>query len=213
MPTHQERVVQTEKAIMSALVAVGKTKSLNQITISDLTRHSGISRGTFYLHYLDKDDLVTKMEAALTTEFQRLLDGGIEGTMNPQDFTAGRPYPVIDQIVALVTANRALLAFLFGPNGDPGFVALLTDKLQTAILGELYRVKGTPTFRRDLPQPYALSLVTNAIMAVVRTWLAGEDSLPPAELAQVIMRALYFSPYDMLGITGRDDVSDENHHN
>ena len=61
MPTHQEQIAQTDAAILNALVTAGKTKSLNQITVSDLTRLSSISRGTFYLHYLDKDDLVTNV--------------------------------------------------------------------------------------------------------------------------------------------------------
>ncbi|RRG10951.1 MAG: TetR/AcrR family transcriptional regulator [Lactobacillus sp.] len=203
MPTHQERIAQTDAAILNALVTVGRTKSLNRITVSDLTRLSGISRGTFYLHYLDKDDLVTTVENSIFSSFQLMLDTGIDGTMNYQDLSVGQPYPVIEDIVAFAAENKAILSFLFGPNGDPAFAASITAMLQKSILSELKRVKGTAVFRNDLPQQYSLCLVTNAIMSVVLTWLSSDDLLSENELSKVIMRTLYLSPYDLLGITVR----------
>lgn len=203
MPTNKERIAKTDADILDALIIVGKKKPLNQITVSDITRFSGISRGTFYLHYLDKDDFMKKIKNNILSKFQLLLDNGIDGAMNYKDLSAGQPYPVVDDIVSFVAENKALLSLLFGSNGDPGFVSDITDKLQTAILRELKRIKRVPTFRSDLPKNYALSLVTNAIMSVVRIWLAGDDSLSEKELSKVIMRALYLSPYDVLGITIR----------
>lgn len=204
MATHQERITQTETSIVDALVTVGKRKSLDQITVSDLTRISGISRGTFYLHYLDKEDLMTKVKSSISSKFQILLDTGIDDTMNYQELSSGQPYPMIEKIVAFVSDNKALLSFLFGSNGDPAFASIITDKLQKAILGELKRVKGTATFRSDLPKNYALCIVTNAIMSVVLTWLGDDsNSLSEEELSKIIMRALYLSPYEVLGITSR----------
>ena len=200
MPTHQEQIAQTDAAILNALVTAGKTKSLNQITVSDLTRLSRISRGTFYLHYLDKDDLVTNVENSLSSKFQLMLDTGIDGTMNYQDLSSGQPYPVVEDIVAFAAENKAILSFLFGPNGDPAFANAITALLQKSILSELKRVKGAAKFRNDLPQKYALCIVTNAIMSVILTWLSNEDSLTQSELSKVIMRTLYLSPYDVLGI-------------
>jgi AcrR family transcriptional regulator len=203
MATQQERVAQTDAAIINALVTVGKTKPLTQITISDLTRASGISRGTFYLHYLDKDDLLRHLKDYFATQLQTLLDNEMNGTMTYRDLAKGQPYPVIVDIIELVAANKPLLEFLFGANGDPAFYRLVTTKLQTAILTELNRVKGSATFRKDLPQNYALSLVTNAIMAIVTTWLSEENGLSQAAVAKLIMQALYLSPYEMLGVQKR----------
>lgn len=200
MATQQERVAQTNELIINALVKVGKNKSLKQITVSDLTRTSGISRGTFYLHYLDKDDLVNQLETNFEQQFQTLLNSGISGAMNYRQLETGQPYPVIVAIVAFADENKALLNFLFGPHGNPAFLGRMTEKLQVAILGELQRVKGSATFRSDIPATYALSLVTNAIMSIVTTWLASSEQLSQAAIAALIMRALYLSPYEILGI-------------
>jgi AcrR family transcriptional regulator len=201
MPTQQERNAQTKAAITAALVQVGTTKALAQITVSDITRTSGISRGTFYLHYLDKNDLVNQLESYFIDRLQHLLATEINGTMNYEKWTSGRPYPIITDIIALAAEEKALLRFLFSENGDPAFYRGITKRLQTAIVKELARVKGNGNFRADIPHDYALHLVTNAIMTIVTTWLLGTDNMSQDDVAALIMRALYFSPYDMLGIS------------
>jgi AcrR family transcriptional regulator len=201
MPTQQERNAQTKAAITKALVHVGTTKALTQITVSDITRASSISRGTFYLHYLDKNDLVDQLESYFIDRLQYLLTTEIDGTMNYEAGISGRPYPIITDIIALAAEDKALLRFLFSENGDPAFYRNITKRLQTAIVKELTRVKGNGNFRTDIPHDYALHLVTNAIMTIVTTWLLGTDNMSQDDVAALIMRALYFSPYDMLGIS------------
>lgn len=81
-----EQTAQTKQALVRSLIAVGRKKTLAKVSVADLTRASGISRGTFYLHYLDKDDLVAKTEAALLKEFTDCLDFGMEhfdGSQHP----------------------------------------------------------------------------------------------------------------------------------
>ena len=55
------RVLKTEQAIKEAFMELVKEKGYNQVTVSDICKKSSINRNTFYLHYLDKDDLVVKM--------------------------------------------------------------------------------------------------------------------------------------------------------
>lgn len=200
MTTHEEQVAQTHAAIIDALVTVGKTKPLNRITISDITRTSGISRGTFYLHYLDKDDLINQLTDQFIDRLQTLLDKEMNGAMAYQNLVTGQPYPVVIDVLDLVAANKPLLRFLLGVNGDSALYRHIIDILQTAILAELSNVKGRPNFRKDIPQSYALSLVTNAIMSIVTTWLMGDDTLDKQAVAAIIMRTLYLSPYEILGI-------------
>ena len=48
-----EQTAQTKQALIASLITVGRKKTLAKVSVADLTRASGISRGTFYLHYLD----------------------------------------------------------------------------------------------------------------------------------------------------------------
>lgn len=56
------RVRKTQSAIKKAFIQLLKQKDLDHITIHDITEAADINRGTFYLHYEDKYDLLEKME-------------------------------------------------------------------------------------------------------------------------------------------------------
>ena len=76
-----EQTAQTKQALVRSLIAVGRKKTLAKVSVADLTRASGISRGTFYLHYLDKDDLVAKTEGI--NRLPGLRDGHFDGSQHP----------------------------------------------------------------------------------------------------------------------------------
>ncbi|MCP9328680.1 MULTISPECIES: TetR/AcrR family transcriptional regulator [Liquorilactobacillus] len=201
MTLYQTKFKKTEDIIIKALLEVGSTKSLAKISISDISRVSGLSRGTFYLHFIDKDDLVKHINEEFLNAFQEILDNQMNGTMSYQKLSTNKPYPVIISLVRLIANNRKLLAFLLGSNGDPKFLTAITAKLQTAILKELESVKGVPKFRTDIPNEYAIKLVINAILTIITTWLESkEDRMSQFNVSMLIMKALYLSPYDMLGI-------------
>ncbi|MDV7718986.1 TetR family transcriptional regulator [Pediococcus ethanolidurans] len=203
MTTQQERLRQTETVIIEALLKIGKTKPLSQISISDISRASGINRGTFYLHYLDKNDLINQITTRLVNQIQTILDNEMSGAMNYRYFSADEPYPVIQHLVDVVADNKLLLRFLLGPNGDSEFYLTITKKLQKAILQELKRVKGTNSFRPDVPSKYAIRLITNVILTIITTWIEVPDNLSKEAVCQLIMKALYLSPYNMLGINNK----------
>lgn len=51
------RVVKTKESIETALYELLRTKPINKVTVTELSRVARINKGTFYLHYLDIFDL------------------------------------------------------------------------------------------------------------------------------------------------------------
>lgn len=56
--TRKKRKTNSKNAIRSALSRLLLEQSLESLTISQLTKEAGINRGTFYLHYVDKQDMI-----------------------------------------------------------------------------------------------------------------------------------------------------------
>ncbi|MCP3933793.1 MAG: TetR family transcriptional regulator [Actinomycetia bacterium] len=54
------RVVRTREALRSALFELIQEKRWEKITVQDLLDRTGISRSTFYAHYINKFDVLTK---------------------------------------------------------------------------------------------------------------------------------------------------------
>ncbi len=80
------RIVKSEKAIQSAFLAMLLDVGFDAITVKGLTEKADISRKTFYLHYLDKYDLlngiVDEMIRELTDLCEKKKDMGfVDGTV------------------------------------------------------------------------------------------------------------------------------------
>ena len=66
------RVVRTKTAIRNALVELIEEKGFDAITVKDITTKANINRGTFYAHYQDKFDLMTKCQEDIMYEFSSI---------------------------------------------------------------------------------------------------------------------------------------------
>ena len=71
--TRKKRKTNSKNAIRSALSRLLLEQSLESLTISQLTKEAGINRGTFYLHYVDKQDMFNQLKSELLGELGELL--------------------------------------------------------------------------------------------------------------------------------------------
>ena len=78
----------TEKAIAASFKNLLQRKSLNKITISDITNDCGINRMTFYYHFRDIYDLIEWIcdeDCKAAVEGNRSLDNWTVGLKNFMD--------------------------------------------------------------------------------------------------------------------------------
>lgn len=55
------RILRTQEAIKSTLLELMQKKEFDKITVREISEHANIGNRTFYLHYLDKYDVIEKM--------------------------------------------------------------------------------------------------------------------------------------------------------
>lgn len=55
------RILKTQVALKNAVIELMSEKNFDDISIQDLSDRANVSRGTIYLHYLDKFDLLDKL--------------------------------------------------------------------------------------------------------------------------------------------------------
>lgn len=63
------RIIKTKKAINNALLQLLSEKSLDEITITELTERADINRKTFYLHYTCINEVAEEINSRLTDDF------------------------------------------------------------------------------------------------------------------------------------------------
>lgn len=71
--SNDRRVRKTKAVIRRSLTELLKIKELNDISVSELTKLSDISRGTFYLHYKNVFDLFEQTENELVEDVGTIL--------------------------------------------------------------------------------------------------------------------------------------------
>ena len=87
---NDERVIKTKKLIKTALSELIQEKGFDHVSITDLTQRANINRGTFYLHYQDKYDLLEKFENEVLDLVNLFVPPALSSTMSgAQSKTAG----------------------------------------------------------------------------------------------------------------------------
>ena len=62
MNTNEDlRVKKTNKLIKDSFLKLLEEKGYSKVSVTDITNKAMINRNTFYLHYVDKEDLIDKL--------------------------------------------------------------------------------------------------------------------------------------------------------
>lgn len=70
---NDSRVRRTKKLIRKGFTDLAKEKSIEKITVKELTDRIDINRGTFYLHYTDIEDLAESIQNEIYSGFCQIL--------------------------------------------------------------------------------------------------------------------------------------------
>ncbi len=68
------KYTKSKKAIRNTFIKLIRDKNINKISVSEITRLAGVSRGTFYLHYKDVDDLYNDIEDEIYYELEKVFN-------------------------------------------------------------------------------------------------------------------------------------------
>ncbi|USI67605.1 TetR/AcrR family transcriptional regulator [Lactococcus petauri] len=200
MTIHEEQKFKTNEAIINSLVILAETKPLSKISVSDITKIGNINRGTFYLHYESKEDLIENLEAKLLKEITKIVNQNIEITMDISYFLAGKPYPVIGLLIDFVFENQKIFKILLNSNTSILFRDSVKIILQDIIIQSLKKSKKDSKYFHSIPDSYVLEIISSSILAIIMKWIEDTDEMPPEEVSKLIMCSLFLSPYEMLDL-------------
>lgn len=198
-----KRTVQTKQRIIAALIELINEKGFNDINVTDISRRAGISRGTFYIHYLDKFDLLHQVEAELLGKLQQTLDDMIPKAikqLKDEDNVETFPYQMVISTLSQFFNDRELLTSLLSNQGDPAFLSQLKGLFSTEIRKKFLEFNGTVTYDAVIPKDYIEEMVLDTLMGIVLHWLSKDNPEPAAEVAQIILQYRVTAPQNWIKI-------------
>ncbi|MBQ7598740.1 MAG: TetR/AcrR family transcriptional regulator C-terminal domain-containing protein [Clostridia bacterium] len=170
------RVLYTKMFLKESLLELMKEKPIDKITPTELCRHAGINRNTFYKHYYTTRDLLQEIEE----EFSAQLVESI-GEILQQD----NIQHLLQEICSIVLEKKEFCKVLFSANGDAAFMQDVI-MLGKGLILENWERMGVQL--SDEKMEIVFSFIINGSVAIMRSWAATDMQIPPAEIADLINR-------------------------
>ena len=168
----------TQQRIISALIVLINEKGFTNLTVSDIARVAELSRGTFYVYYLDKYDLLDKMENEKIDEIRSFL----ESSKNDDELKISESQlrETMDFVINSIGEHLNFYKLMF----NLGKESNLHEKLYELLTGHLNHVVNDNDKIRDIPFPYFMSYVSGAGLSLIRHWVEDENRISKEELIQ-----------------------------
>lgn len=154
MSIYKEKREHTKNILMDSFWELYEKKSINQITVKDITDNAGYNRATFYVHFKDVNDILQCIEDKLfeAFDFQHI---GIDNFNQENQLITS---------INIFSANEKYFRVLLSSKGDPHFVAKCKEKLKE-LLCSINKVNATPTGKNtDLVIEYIIGGLLNCIL-------------------------------------------------
>ncbi|WP_139997759.1 TetR/AcrR family transcriptional regulator [Paenibacillus paridis] len=108
------RILKTRDAIMKAFIELMAEKNFEQVTINEIAHRANLNRGTVYLHYVDKFDLLDQCVETHLGELYKLCMPSDEKSALPPKASMLRTFEYIEQHAFFYTTlmtNKSISAF------------------------------------------------------------------------------------------------------
>ncbi len=183
---HERRRQQTRKLLIQTAVQLVLEKGYDAISIQDITDRADLGRGTFYIHFKDKEEVVWSAIQSLILELEQ------EAHQLYKDGIPDQPeYYGLLYIFHRADQNRDLFRLIFSGRGS----TVLTRKVQDLLAGIfLYDLKTQPFLRdpiSDVPVEIVAQMTTGMITRMIDWWLDTSNVYTAEQMAGMMYKVLY----------------------
>ncbi|MEH7309051.1 TetR/AcrR family transcriptional regulator [Neobacillus drentensis] len=167
------RILKSQEAIKKAVIELMAEKKFDDITIQDISDRANVSRGTIYLHYLDKFDLLEKLIEEHINELREMCESAAE--LDYKD--ANLPW------FEYLKSNYLFFSTMLASKGAPSFRSKFVEFLIEEFKDEVNITKGR---NQGLNEDVVLQFIVTSYAGIVEWWITNEMPYPPHEMAEQV---------------------------
>lgn len=173
---NDRRVKRTKKLLRDSLFSLLQKKSINEITVTELTDVADINRATFYFYYTDIFDMLNQIQNEAYELFEDVLQGADECAATPEAFVK-----YVENILNFCKQNTAIARFVITREYNNNKVLTKIKKLLA---------KNVPVakeqYAQDDPRRFILNFALNSLTGTVVDWMDDGMVIPPNVMAEFI---------------------------
>lgn len=196
------RQLKTRKAILDACFSLIQKKDIQQVTINEIAEQANINRGTFYLHFEDKYDMMNNFENEMIGKIEEVIVKNIPKEQFNQQFIPSR-YDTIVQIFKCYEENKELMQLLLKSSYNSSFQEKLREKLKVILDDEiLNRLKG---LHYDIPTDLIIIMFTSVSLSIAEYSYQSKSPVNIEQLAELIFKVMLQGSVKTLGLLKNGD--------
>jgi len=182
---HERRRLQTRKLLIQTALQLVLEKGYEAITIQDITDRADLGRGTFYIHFKDKEEVVWTAFQDLFHELEQEAHSKLDRRLPQVEYFG------LLNIFQHAEKNRDLYRVMFGGQGSAMLTGRAQDYLANAFLDDIRQAPQSAEIDFDLPEEIEAQLLTGAITRLLYWWLETNNNYTPEQMATMTYEALY----------------------
>ncbi|MFK7692771.1 TetR/AcrR family transcriptional regulator [Paenibacillus sp. HJGM_3] len=171
------RILKTQEALKKAVIELMAEKNFDCITIQDIADRANINRGTIYLHYQDKYDILDKL---IETHLNEL--GEMDKWACEMDWSAAL-VPYFEYFEENYLFFSTMLASKEAKGAPSSFRTRLLASFMEGFKGEIDRESDRNT---ELSEEIMLLYAGTAYVGVIEWWLRNGMPYPPQVMAKQV---------------------------
>lgn len=185
----KHNTIKTKEKIKSAFTELIMEKGFNNLSVVDISERAGINRGTFYLHYTDKYNLLETLETTIIQNLNEILRISELSNSNYHKFVF--PHDKICDALNYIKSDFAFIKAISTPNGDPKFSIRVKQLLYRNLN---LNIKHHTFFNIGPHIDYSKEILVSSVASIIMLWISRNGKDAPESIATLIEKVSDISP-------------------
>ncbi len=174
----ERRKLRTRNRLKQATVDLMLENGYDAVTIQDITDRADLGRGTFYVHFNDKEDIVwTILEESTTDLIERIQVYIPRNTRHKASL-----FQLYLAVFEYADSNRDLLKMVLGGQGN-ALLAHRAKEFVTEVVQRQIPPKLVAEAAPGLPVSFVAHYKSGSLLEIITWWIVEEEDYTPKEMA------------------------------
>jgi AcrR family transcriptional regulator len=182
---HDRRRQQTRKLLIQTTLQLVLEKGYDAVSIQNITDQADLGRGTFYIHFKDKEEVIWAMVHDLFQEMEQSAHQQLDRTIPQVEYFG------LLNIFQHAEQNRDLYRMIFGGQGPAVLKDRVQDLMARSFLYDIQNSPHPPEVNFNLPEEFEAQILTGMISRLLFWWLNSPNDYTAGQMASMAYKALY----------------------
>ena len=178
------RILKTRKIIKDSFVELVNEIGFEKVTVKNITEKANINRGTFYLHYKDKYDLLEQSQNEILNEIKEIVILASQEVKSSLSLNSiGNIEPFLVRLYTYIGENADLMPIILNSNEHSSFINDFKSLIQYYIVNF---ISSNDRINKEISGKYMLEILSSIHIGVIQKWISDGMIESPEEISSML---------------------------